>query len=361
MLLDNRYLLDEAIGAGGFCEVWRALDTVLTRPVAVKLLHACYAGQPDVKARFRAEAQHTGVLCHQNIARLYDYGEPECGPPYLVMELIEGPSLATVLASGPLDPARTMDIVAQVAAGLQAAHRARLVHRDIKPANILLTSAGTVRITDFGLAYAAGSVPLTGTGIMMGTPGYIAPERVAGAHGEPASDLYSLGIVAFECLAGAQPFTGAPLQVAIAHRDRPLPRLPAWLPAELAELVVVLTAKDPAWRPSSADQVAYRARQLRDQLISGAIRARPVPVGAAMTSGEVRETQAMAAIPRQSRRPRMPFALATLPVLRRLGAHSLQPRDEQGRRGEPEEQGTPSHGRSADPALPGAVAVSPAA
>jgi eukaryotic-like serine/threonine-protein kinase len=306
MLVGDRYLLDEAIGTGGFCEVWRATDTVLTRPVAVKVLHARYASQPDARARFRAEAQHTGALCHQNIARLYDYGEPVSGQPYLVMELIDGPSLAAVLASGPLDPARTMDIIAQVADGLLAAHCASLVHRDIKPANILLTPAGTARITDFGLAHAVGSVPLTGTGIMMGTPGYIAPERVAGAHGGPASDLYALGIVAFECLTGAQPFTGTPLAVAIAHRDRPLPRLPGWLPAEVTELVLVLTAKNPARRPSSAGQVAERARQLRDQLISGAIRARPVPVGAAMTSSDVRETQAMAAIPRQSRRPRVP-------------------------------------------------------
>jgi eukaryotic-like serine/threonine-protein kinase len=297
MLLDDRYSLDEAIGAGGFCEVWRALDTVLTRPVAVKLLHPGYAGQPDARARFKAEAQHTGALSHENIARLYDYGEPLCGQPFLVMELIEGPSLATMLASGPLDPARTMDVVAQVAAGLEAAHTARLVHRDIKPANILFTSAGTVRITDFGLAYAVGSVPLTATGIMMGTPGYIAPERVAGAHGGPASDLYALGIVAFECLAGARPFTGTPLEVAIAHRDRPLPRLPGWLPPEVTELVMVLTAKDPAWRPSNAGQVAYRARQLRDQLISGGIRAQPTPASTAMTSIDVRETLAMAVGP----------------------------------------------------------------
>lgn len=207
-LLDGRYSLDEQIGAGGFCEVWRATDTVLTRPVAVKVLHAVYAHQPDAQARFKAEAQHAGALFHQNIARVYDYGEPARGRAYLVMELIEGPSLASVLAGGPRDAAQTMDIVAQVAAGLGEAHSAGLIHRDIKPANILFTSEGTARITDFGIAYAVGSIPLTVTGTVMGTPGYIAPERVAGAQAGPASDLYALGIVAYECLAGRGPSRG---------------------------------------------------------------------------------------------------------------------------------------------------------
>src|SRR5579862_4314614 len=138
-LLAGRYVLDKRIGAGGYCEVWQATDTVLTRPVAVKLLHPGYAAQGDALARFKAEARHAGALSHENIARVYDYGEPAGGPSYLVMELVEGRSLARVLADGPLDAARTLDLVAQVAAGLQAAHAAGLVHRDIKPANILFT------------------------------------------------------------------------------------------------------------------------------------------------------------------------------------------------------------------------------
>jgi len=278
-LLDSRYLLDEEIGAGGSCEVWRATDCVLTRPVAVKLLHPAYARQPEALARFKAEARHAGALSHDNIARVYDYGEPEHGQPYLVMELIDGPSLDTVLAGGPLDAARTMDIVAQVAAGLQAAHSAGLIHRDIKPSNIMLASDGLVRITDFGIAHSVSSVPLTATGMVVGSPGYIAPERAAGARGGPASDLYALGIVAYECLAGTRPFTGPPLEVAIAHRDRPLPPLPCWVPAEVAAFVMMLTAKDPDWRPRSADEVARRARWLRDQLASGTIRPRLAPAG----------------------------------------------------------------------------------
>jgi serine/threonine-protein kinase len=276
-LLDGRYLLDEEIGAGGFCAVWRATDTLLARPVAVKLLHAAYAHQPEAQARFKAEALHAGALEHKNVARVYDYGEPERGESYLVMELIEGPALDTVLADGPLDAARTMDVVAQVAAGLQAAHSAGLIHRDIKPSNIMFTSDGTVRITDFGVAHSVGSAPLTATGMVVGSPGYIAPERVTGGQGGPASDLYALGIVAYECLTGGRPFSGPPLEVAIAHRDRPLPPLPARVPVEVADFVMILTAKDPAWRPASAGEVACQARWLRDEPVSGAIRARPRP------------------------------------------------------------------------------------
>ena len=124
-------------------------------------------------------------------------------PAFLVMELVDGPSLAAVLAAGPLGAARTMDVVGQVAAGLQTAHAAGLVHRDIKPANLLLAADGQVKITDFGIAHVAGSVPVTRTGIVMGTPAYLAPERVSGASATPAADLYSLGVVAYECLAGA--------------------------------------------------------------------------------------------------------------------------------------------------------------
>jgi serine/threonine protein kinase len=266
-LLDDRYVLDEPIGAGGYCEVWRATDTVLARPVAVKLLHAGYARHGEALARFKAEARHAGGLSHKNIARVYDYGEPADGQPYLVMELVDGPSLADVLAGGPLPAAPTMDIVAQVAAGLQAAHAAGLIHRDIKPANILFARGGAVRITDFGIAHAVGSAPVTSTGAVMGTPGYIAPERVAGAQAGPASDLYALGVVAYECLAGSPPFSGGALDVALAHRNRPLPPLPASVPAEVVVFVMTLTAKDPRRRPRSAGEVARQAGGLRDALL----------------------------------------------------------------------------------------------
>jgi serine/threonine-protein kinase len=276
MLLGGRYELDEQIGTGGFSEVWRATDTVLSRPVAIKLLHARYVRQAEALARFQAEARHAGALSHPNIARLYDYAEPADGQPYLVMELVDGPSLARVLRGGPLDAARTMDVVAQAAAGLQAAHDAGLIHRDIKPANLLLSPGGTVKITDFGIAHAVGSAPVTVTGMLIGTPCYMAPERVAGAQATSASDLYALGVVAYECLAGVPPFSGVPLEVALAHRERPLPPLPLSVPAEVGALVMQLTAKDPFWRPGSAAEVARRAAALRDGLRPAAAGLRPV-------------------------------------------------------------------------------------
>lgn len=268
VILGERFLLAERIGVGGFSDVWRAQDLVLDRPVAVKLLHASFTGHEETLQRFRAEARHAGSLSHQNIARVYDYGDPgPRHPPYLVMELIAGNSLASVLhTSGALDAATTMDIVAQVAAGLQAAHQAGLVHRDIKPANLLLSTAGVVKITDFGISHAAGSAPMTSTGMIIGTPAYLAPERAAGAQATPASDLYALGAVGYECLTGTPPFAGTGIEVALAHRDRAFPPLPPSVPAPVADLVTRLTAKNPADRPSAAAEVALVATNLRDQL-----------------------------------------------------------------------------------------------
>ncbi len=272
MVLGGRYELEERIGRGGYGEVWRAHDGVLSRSVAVKLLYPGLAGQPEALARFQAEARHAGSLSHQNIARVYDYGESvDEASPYLIMELIDGPSLWDVLSSGPLDVATSMDIVAQAAAGLQAAHATGLVHRDIKPANLLLDSSGTVKITDFGIAHAIGSAPVTVTGQLLGTPGYLAPERVAGQSATSASDLYGLGIAAYECLTGTAPFQGTPLEIALAHQHRPLPPLPPSVPPDVAAFVMQLTAKDPARRPGSATDVALRASRLRDGLRPGVI------------------------------------------------------------------------------------------
>jgi serine/threonine protein kinase len=195
LLLEGRYRLDERIAAGGMGEVWRATDLVLDRPVAVKLQQPWHSGREEELARFRAEARHAGSLSHPGIARVYDYHEAD--PPYLVMELVDGPSLARLLEDGPIDPALTMSLVAQAARALQAAHAAGLVHRDIKSANLLVSQSGRVKITDFGIAHAAGSAPLTRPGALIGTPAYLAPERVAGAPARPAADLYALGIVAY--------------------------------------------------------------------------------------------------------------------------------------------------------------------
>jgi eukaryotic-like serine/threonine-protein kinase len=271
LLLASRYRLDAQIAAGGIGEVWRAQDLVLDRPVAVKMLRPEYAGQPQALARFQAEARQAGSVSHQGIAQVYDYGEVgPTGSPYLVMELVNGPSLAEVLATGPLDAASALDVIAQAAAGLQAAHAVGLVHRDIKPANLVIGPDGQVKITDFGIAYAAGSVQLTRNGLVLGTPAYLAPEQFAGDRASPAGDLYALGVVGYECLTGRRPFRGEPIEVAAAHRDQPLPPLPAAVPADAAALVAELTAKDPAARPPDAATVAARASQLRDWITGGA-------------------------------------------------------------------------------------------
>ncbi|HWG63993.1 MAG TPA: serine/threonine-protein kinase [Streptosporangiaceae bacterium] len=267
MVLAGRYRLGSRIAGGGVGEVWRGTDEVLVRPVAIKMLRPEFSHHPETLARFRAEARHAGSLTHPAIAQIYDYGDADPGrPAFLVMELVDGQSLADVLAAGPLSPVMTLDVLSQAAAGLAAAHATGLVHRDIKPANLLISADGRVKITDFGIAYAAGSAPLTRTGLVVGTPGYLAPERSAGASATAAADLYSLGVVGYECLTGKPPFTGQPLEVAVAHRDRPLPPLPSAVPGEVAGLVADLTAKDPAARPVSAGQVARRASALHDGL-----------------------------------------------------------------------------------------------
>ena len=282
--LTGRYHLQELIAAGGMGEVWRAVDRVLARPVAVKLLRPEYTRDAVTLARFRAEAQHAGLLNHPGIAQVYDYRDtsPE-SPAYLVMELVDGPSLAAVLAAGRLEPARAADVLAQAAAALGAAHAAGVLHRDIKPGNLLISHDGRVKVTDFGIAHSARTENLTSTGALIGTMGYLAPERVCGGSATAASDLYALGIVGYECLTGQPPFRGEPLQVALAHRDQDLPGFPPWClrqpgGAELAGLITDLAAKDPAARPATAAAVAARASRIRDGLTGqAAVFAAPTP------------------------------------------------------------------------------------
>ena len=250
-------------------QVWRAEDQLLGRLVAVKLLRPEYAEHPETLDRFRAEARHAGILSHPHIAQMYDYGPPQ-GPggaalagvrePYLVMEYVDGPSLADVLECEPLSADLACDVIAQAAAGLDAAHRAGLVHRDVKPGNLLLTSDGRVKVTDFGISQVAGAAPITAPGVVMGTALYMAPERIEGDSGTPASDLYSLGIVMWECLMGRPPFQGTSAAVMAAHLHQALPPLPAWVPSQVCDLIARLTAKDPAYRLSDAGLLAVQSR-----------------------------------------------------------------------------------------------------
>jgi serine/threonine-protein kinase len=257
-------------------QVWLASDQVLGRLVAIKLLRPEYAEHPETLERFRAEARHAGLLSHPHIAQVYDYGHSgRFREPYLVMEYIDGPSLASVIEREPLPADFTCAVAAQAAEGLAAAHRAHLVHRDVKPGNLLLTSDGRVKVTDFGIAYAAGSAPITAPGIVMGTSLYMAPERIAGGPGTPASDLYSLGIVMWECLVGRPPFRGTSLDVMSAHLHQALPPLPAWVPTPVCEVIARLTAKDPRYRLSDAGLVAGHLRAVELVGVGGGTGTRP--------------------------------------------------------------------------------------
>ena len=288
-LLAGRYRLTDRIAAGGMGEVWRGIDVLLNRQVAVKLLPSVREGNDSSLARFRAEARYAASLSHPGIARVYDYGESSEFGAYLVMELVNGDPLSAILArNGRLSPDATLDIVAQAARALDAAHQAGIVHRDIKPGNILIAGGGTAKITDFGIATAlrqAQAMHLTQTGMVMGTAMYVSPEQATGAPVTTASDIYSLGVVAFECLAGRPPFTAnEPLAIAYAHKHDPVPPLPPDVPPPVVELVRAMLAKTPEERPQSARAVADRADVLRDSLAlgptSGPQGAIPVPAPA---------------------------------------------------------------------------------
>jgi eukaryotic-like serine/threonine-protein kinase len=261
-LLGDRYELLVPLASGGMGRVWRARDVLLERPVAVKVLRNEFTADATFRARFRAEATHTAALHHPHIASVFDYGEVRADGEnlaYLVMELVEGETLADLLErKGRLDPARTLDLLRQTSSALAAAHAAGLVHRDIKPGNLLVRDDGVVKITDFGIAWSASSVPLTGTGQVMGTANYLSPEQAAGGPATPASDVYALGAVAYECLTGRRAFDGeSSVQVALKQiHEEPAP-LPPDIPAGVRRLVERAMVKDPAER--YPDGAAFRA------------------------------------------------------------------------------------------------------
>ncbi len=268
-VLDGRYAGVALIATGGMGEVWRGVDTILGRPVAIKMLAAMHADDQQFRARFRGEARYASQLSHPGITRVFDYGEHSpLGGPYLVMELVDGQPLSEILERyHRLDPDVVLDIIAQAAYALDAAHQAGIVHRDIKPGNLLIMGDGTTKITDFGIAKANSlqAVDLTATGIVMGTALYVSPEQATGSPLSGASDVYSLGVVAYECLAGEPPFMAdQPLAIAIMHKHEPVPPLPPDVPRPVADLVYSMLAKTPEGRPESARHVADRAEVIRE-------------------------------------------------------------------------------------------------
>lgn len=278
----GRYELDSRIAIGGMGEVWEATDHVIGRTVAIKILKDEYMGDPGFLERFRAEARHAALVNHEGIASVFDYGE-ENGSAFLVMELVPGEALSTILErDGSLSTDKTLDIVAQTSAALQAAHAAGLVHRDIKPGNLLITPDGRVKITDFGIARIADQVPLTATGQVMGTVQYLSPEQASGHPASPATDIYSLGIVAYECLAGKRPFTGeSQVAIAMAQINEQPPALPPTVAAPVQNLVMAMIAKKPDDRPATAAAVARAATALRRGDVAAAAAAVPAIAGLA--------------------------------------------------------------------------------
>ena len=287
-------------------EVWEASDNRLGRSVAVKILRPELSGDPEFLHRFRIEARTVASLDHHGIAAVHDYGESE-GPAgrataYLVMELVRGEPLSTHIARGPIEPDETLRLLEEAAWALQAAHERGFVHRDVKPGNILVRTDGTVKLTDFGIAKAADAVPVTRSGMVMGTAHYIAPEQASGAEAGPAGDVYSLGIVGYECLVGHRPFR-AESAVAVAMmqvRDEP-PPLPETRPGRRSA-----SSSRPPWsrtRPS-----ATRTGGEFAEAVAAVRRGEPVPVPASI-SGSDPDPDAAAARPAAAA-PRGPAASA---------------------------------------------------
>ncbi|GAA2863272.1 protein kinase domain-containing protein [Paenarthrobacter ilicis] len=274
--LGGRFQLTSRIAIGGMGEVWKAKDQILGRIVAIKVLKEEYTGDPGFLQRFRAEARHTALLNHVGIANVFDYGE-EAGSAYLVMELVPGHPLSGILEKEQvLSPDMTLSIIAQTARALAVAHAQGLVHRDIKPGNLLITPDNRVKVTDFGIARLADQVPLTQTGQVMGTAQYLAPEQATGQTATGSSDIYSLGVIGYECLTGHRPFSGeSQIAIALAQVNDAPPPLPETLPTPVRALLMSMLAKDPKNRPANAIKLAEAAEAIRNGDIATAHAAVP--------------------------------------------------------------------------------------
>ncbi|MFC3490892.1 serine/threonine protein kinase [Glycomyces rhizosphaerae] len=274
VVLDGRYRLERRIGGGGMGDVWEGTDTTLWRTVAIKVLLADLVDDRGFRERFRREARAIAVMQGPGVVEVYDYGEIEdedAQLAYLIMEYVDGKPLSRLLGLwGKLSAADSLRVVGGVAEALQVAHTAGIVHRDIKPGNILVRGDGSVVLVDFGIARVSNNLTLTTTGVVLGTVTYMSPEQAAGENLTPASDLYSLGVVAHQCLAGTPPFRAdSPLGVLSAHLRNAPPPLPTDIPYEVAEIVRRSLQKDPSTRWPDAAALAEACRETRAALLSG--------------------------------------------------------------------------------------------
>jgi eukaryotic-like serine/threonine-protein kinase len=288
-VLADRYELQELLGSGGMARVHAARDRRLGRRVAVKLVREDLVGDGRSRERLLREARSAASFHHPNSVAVFDVGEHD-RQPFIVMELIDGESLADRLSrEGRLRPAEVVGIGVGVLAALEAAHERGLVHRDIKPANVLLPQPGGVKLADFGIAKAVADTAggLTAVGDVMGTPNYLSPEQAAGQSAVPASDLYALGVVLYECLAGRPPFSGEnPLAVALAHQREPTPplrRVAPDVPEDLAAVVEQALAKDLAVRFADAPAMRRALEGLADPAAAPTVALAEAPAHAATT------------------------------------------------------------------------------
>lgn len=269
-LLEGRYRVEAEIAAGGTSTVYRGLDIRLDRPVALKVMDSRYAGDEQFLTRFQREARTVARLKDPGLVAVYDQGL-DARHPFLVMELIEGGTLRELLAErGPMPPHAVAAVLRPVLGGLAAAHRAGLVHRDVKPENVLISDDGVVKIADFGLVRAVAAAGITSASVILGTAAYLSPEQVRDGKATPRSDVYAVGIMAYELLTGHTPFSGdSALSIAYQRLDSDVPppsTVIDGVPGQFDELVGRATARDPAHRYADAHDIGNELKAIVEEL-----------------------------------------------------------------------------------------------
>jgi serine/threonine-protein kinase len=326
--VDGRYQVTARIASGGMGEVYRARDTVLARDVAIKVLHANLAGDAGFIDRFRREARSAALLSHPNIVAVHDWGSTD-GTYFMVMEYVRGRNLRDLLTTyGRLEPQQAVDVLLQMLAALEHAHRRGIVHRDVKPENVLVTADGTVKVADFGLARAFSESRITqAPGTVTGTVQYLAPEQIQGDPADPRTDLYATGVVAYELLTGKVPFTGeTSLAIAYKHlsdRVPPPSKIAPDVPPSLDEVVRVATEKRRDERPRSAQDLGHLVAETSAEVAPAAPLAelvRKLPAPDEVTPEERARTVTIPKMlapkqKRQRRRRRLAALFAVLAVL----------------------------------------------